>query len=261
MNPRASESIEDTPPIVGVSILVLGVLAILAGVLLATYVLPVWLPGFTTSITGESPKVFWYLSRGSAIVAFCLLWASMAMGLVITNKLARLWPGGPVAFELHQYTSLLGLGFALFHATILIGDEYIHLDLWRVFTPFASQSYLPFWVGLGQIGVYLWGLLVGSFYVRKQIGTKAWRLIHFSSFMIFAMVMAHGIVSGTDTKTSWASLMYWFAGGSLLFLLYYRILVTVGIGRAKQKAVKQATTVKPAMVTGSTGSTAAQTGD
>ncbi|OGO37176.1 MAG: hypothetical protein A2W35_10640 [Chloroflexi bacterium RBG_16_57_11] len=261
MNPGQSEISDNLTPVAGVTTLLLGVLAIIAGVLLATYVLPLWLPGFASSITGESPKVYWYLSRGSAIVAFILLWASMAMGLIITNKLARLWPGGPVAFELHQSTSLLGLGLALFHATILIGDDYIHLALWRVFTPFASQSYLPFWVGLGQIGVYLWGLLVGSFYVRKRIGTRTWRWIHFSSFMMFALVMAHGIVSGTDTKSLWASLMYWLAGGSLLFLLYYRILVTVGMGRAKQKATKQATSAKPATVTGSSGSPVAQTGD
>ena len=167
------------------------------------------------------------------MVSFVLLWASMAFGLVITNRLARLWPGGPAAFDLHQYVSLLGLGFALFHATILIGDEYIQFDLLRVFVPFASQSYKPVWVGLGQLGFYIWALLVGSFYLRKQIGTKAWRWIHFTSFLTFAMVMVHGVASGTDRQSLWATLMYWVAGGSLLFLLYYRIFVTVGAGRGK----------------------------
>jgi predicted ferric reductase len=261
MNPRQSDNIDDLTPVAGAKSLFMGIMAIIAGVLVATYVLPLWLPGFASSMTGDSPKVFWYLSRGSAIVSFILLWASMAMGLVITNKMARLWPGGPVAFELHQYTSLLGLGFALFHATILIGDKYINLELWRVFAPFTSLSYKPLWVGLGQIGIYLWGILVGSFYIRKQIGTKTWRWIHFSSFLAFALVLAHGIVSGTDTKTIWATLMYWFAGGSLLFLLYYRILVTVGTRRQKHKAILQVSSVKPPLVTGSKASPAAQTGD
>jgi predicted ferric reductase len=260
MNLGQLEDGENTTPVAGLYTLLLGILAILAGVLLATYILPFWLPGFTSSIMGESPKVFWYLSRGSAFVAFILLWASMALGLMITNKLARLWPGGPVAFEMHQYTSLLGLGFALFHATILIGDEYIQFAVWRVFTPFASQSYLPFWVGVGQIGFYIWGLLVGSFYFRKQIGTKTWRWIHFSSFLTFAMVLVHGIVSGTDSQTLWANLIYWIAGGSLLFLLYYRILVTVGIGKARKIASTQMT-AKPEVVVGPTGKHAAQAGD
>jgi predicted ferric reductase len=260
MDPEQQRSIENENPVAGFWVLMLGGLSIFAGVLLSVYILPMWLPGLTSSISGEAPKVFWYLSRGSAIVAFVLLWASMALGLIITNKMARLWPGGPAAFDLHQYFSLLGLGFALVHATILIGDEYIQLDLWRVLAPFTSQSYKPIWVGLGQIGIYVWALLVGSFYVRKRIGTKAWRWIHFSSFMTFALVMVHGIVSGTDSQTLWASLMYWIAGGSLLFLLYYRILVTVGAGRSRQRATKQAT-AKSATMVGSKGSPAAQTGD
>ncbi len=182
-----------------------------------------WLPGLTTSIIGETPKVFWYLSRGSAMVAFVMLWASMALGLVITNRLARLWPGGPAAFDLHQYLSLLGLGFALFHATILIGDEYIQFDLLRVLTPFASQAYKPAWVGLGQVGFYIWALLVGSFYIRKQIGNKTWRWIHFSSFLTFALVLVHGIASGTDSQAQWANVIVLGSRGlaALLTVLPY----------------------------------------
>jgi predicted ferric reductase len=260
MNTDHTENVEHTSPVASIPVLLLGGLSIFAGVLLSTYLLPVMLPGLTSSITGEAPKVFWYLSRGSAIVSFVLLWASMALGLLITNKLARLWPGGPAAFDLHQYMSLLGLGFALFHATILMGDEYIQLDIFRVLMPFASQSYKPVWVGLGQIGFYVWLLLVGSFYVRKQIGNKAWRWIHFSSFLTFAMVMAHGIVSGTDSQTLWASVMYWAAGGTLLFLLYYRIMVTVGTSRARQKIARQAPE-KPAPAARQTSGPAAQAGD
>jgi predicted ferric reductase len=234
METHQTENIENTSPVAGLSVLMLGAAAIFGGVLLSTWLLPGWLPGLTRSIDGEAPKVFWYLSRGSAVVSFVLLWASMAIGLLITNRLARLWPGGPAAFDLHQYVSLLGLGFALFHAMILMGDAYIQFDLLRVFIPFASQDYKPVWVGLGQIGFYFWTLLVGSFYLRKRMGNKAWRWIHFSSFLTFGMVLVHGIASGTDSQTLWAAGMYWAAGGSLLFLLYYRILVTVGAGRAQQ---------------------------
>jgi predicted ferric reductase len=234
MDTEQINRIEQSKPVADLWVLILGGLAILAGVLISAWVLPTWLPGLASSITGETPKVFWYLSRGSAMVAFVLLWASMALGLMITNRMARLWPGGPAAFDFHQYLSLLGLGFALFHATILIGDEYIQLNLLRVLTPFASLDYKPAWVGLGQVGFYVWALLVGSFYVRKQIGTKVWRWIHISSFLTFALVIVHGIASGSDSQALWASALYWIAGGSLIFLLYYRVLVATGYGRSRQ---------------------------
>jgi len=199
-------------------------LAVIAGTLLASMVLPSLLPGLETSLTGETPKAYWYLSRGSAMAAFGLLWMSMAFGMIITNKMARVWPGGPTAFDLHEYTSLLGMAFALFHAMILMGDHYINYSLAQVFTPFASQNYRPVWVGLGQVAFYVWVLVTASFYMRKRIGTRTWRVIHYASFFAFIMALLHGITSGTDTGLVWTSFTYWFAGGSLLFLLFYRIL-------------------------------------
>lgn len=229
-----STELKTTNPVASLQVVLLGAMAIIAGTLLSAVVLPRWLPGLTASVLGDSPKMFWYLSRGSAMVGFMLLWMSMALGLIITNRIARLWPGGPVAFDLHQYVSLLGLGFGLFHGIILLGDHYINTTLLQVLVPFASQSYKPVFVGLGQVAFYTWVLLVGSFYIRKQLSGKTWRLIHFVSFLTFALVMAHGILSGTDSHTFWAVAMYWFAGGSLLLLLFYRIMVTVGVKKGQR---------------------------
>ena len=65
---------------------------------LAHFLLQVnWLAGIQASLAGSDPTAFWYLSRATAFVGFGLLWLSMASGLAITNKLARLWPGGPAA--------------------------------------------------------------------------------------------------------------------------------------------------------------------
>jgi len=234
MSTDKSDLIESATPVASIQVLFLGALAIIAGTVLSAVILPMWLPDLTSSLVGESPKVYWYLSRSSALVSFWLLWASMAFGLVITNRLARLWPGGPAAVDLHQYVSLLGLGFGLFHAFILLGDKFIQMSLFQILAPFASQAYRPVWVGLGQLAFYLWGVVIGSFYIRKKISAKNWRLLHYTSFLVFAMALAHGIFSGSDSHTVWAYAMYWIAAGSLLFLTYYRIMISVGAKRARQ---------------------------
>src|SRR5919206_3851292 len=97
-----------------------------------------WLAGIQASLAGTDPKAFWYLSRATAFVGFGLLWLSMALGLSITNKLARLWPGGPAANDLHEYTSLLGLAFGCFHGLILLGDGYSNYSLAQLLLPFAT---------------------------------------------------------------------------------------------------------------------------
>jgi predicted ferric reductase len=194
------------------------------GIAAAMLVLPNWLPGLAGSLTGTDPKAFWYLSRSTAFVAMGILWASMMLGVGITNKMARLWPGAPAAFALHEYLSLLGLGFAAFHGLILLGDRFSNFTLAQLLTPFATSGFHPFWVGLGQLGFYTWAIVTASFYVRKHIGQSAWRTLHFVSFFTFMAALFHGIASGTDTSLPWVQGFYWLTGASLLFLTTARVV-------------------------------------
>lgn len=219
--------IETAESTVSLQSLLLLLLASAMGALIAAVLLPAWQPGLIASIIGPQPKFFWFLSRASGIVGFALLWLSMATGVIITNKMARLWPGGPVAFDVHEYTSLLGLAFIVFHALILMGDQYIGYTLKQVLTPFASTAYLPFWVGLGQLAIYGWFVVALSFYVRKPIGSRTWRLVHYLSYIVLLLGLVHGIASGTDTSSVWMQRLYWYAGGSLLFLTIYRVLINL----------------------------------
>lgn len=212
---------------VNIQFFLMVMLAIMIGVLTAILVLPIWLPNMATSLTGQSPKIYWYLSRATAFVSLTILWISMALGLGLSNKLARLWPGAPAAFAIHEYVSLLGLAFALFHALVLLGDHYMNFTVAQIFLPFATTGYRPTWVGIGQIGFYVWLIVALSFYIRSSIGQKTWRVIHYLSFAMYMMGLIHGLFSGTDSTANWASWYYWISGGSLLFLLIYRITNTI----------------------------------
>lgn len=199
-------------------------LAAVLGALIALAIAPAYIPALAQSLQGESPKAYWFFSRSSGFVAFGLLWLSVVFGLLMTGKLSTTWPGHLIAFELHQYTSLLGLAFALFHALILLGDRYIGYSLPQLLIPLSNTTYRPWEVALGQIGFYIALLVTVTFYVRRWISQRAWRLIHYLSFAMFILVLAHGITSGTDSGTTWARALYWVSGGSVLFLTIYRIL-------------------------------------
>jgi predicted ferric reductase len=201
-------------------------LAVFFGVIAAAYILPVWLPGFADSFSGPNPKAFWYLSRGSGFVSLGLLWISMMLGVGITNKLARIWPGIPSTAAIHEYTGLLGWFFAGFHALVLLGDRYSQYSLAQLLMPFGSVQYRPTWVGIGQLGLYVWFIIAVTFYVRRVIGKKTWRVVHYASFVCYLGVLVHGLMSGTDTARFWAQYFYWITAGSLLFLLVYRILIS-----------------------------------
>jgi predicted ferric reductase len=198
-----------------------------AGGVAGYFALPLFVPNLLNSMNGEGPKAFWYLSRGSALIAFVLLWVSMLMGVLITSRLSQLWPGGPAAFDLHQYLSLLGLAFAGMHGVLLLGDSYMNYSLVQILLPFSSAQYKPIWVGLGQAGFYVWAVLVGSYYVRRKIGGATWRWLHFASFVCYLGALLHGLVSGTDSSSPPLQVFYWVSGAVLLFFIVYRILAAV----------------------------------
>jgi predicted ferric reductase len=235
----------DRPPARELRIRVAVLLSIGAGVLAAAIVLPMWLPGLSDSLRGPEPKVFWYLSRASALVAYGLLWLSMLCGLLLSNRFAQVWPGSKTAFEVHQHASLLGLAFALFHALILLGDRYKQATLAHIFVPFGYATYATVWVGLGQIGLYGLAAIGLSFYVKPWIGRRFWRAVHFLSFAVFLLVLMHGIGSGSDSGSTWAQRMYWVSGSSVLFLTIYRVLVTVGGGKRQATSASQQSATSP----------------
>jgi predicted ferric reductase len=206
---------------------ILFLFASVVGLLVAILLLPIFLPNMAYSLGGDSPKAYWYLSRATAFVSLSLLWVSMALGLGITTKMSRLWPGLPATFAIHEYVSLLGLAFAIFHALVILGDHYINFTLLQLLIPFSAVDYRPFWVGIGQIGFYVWAIVALSFYIRPAIGQKFWRFLHYASFGLYLLGILHGIFSGTDTSLSWAQNYYWYSAGSLIFLFFIRLVGVV----------------------------------
>ena len=102
----------------------------------------------------------------------------------------------------------------------LLGDKYIGFSVVKLLVPFANPTYRPTWVGLGQIALYMWAILIVSFLVRRKIGHKLWRALHILTFFMYAGVLLHGIFSGTDTGTVMMDAIYWGSGGIILFLTF-----------------------------------------
>jgi predicted ferric reductase len=236
MEPNHSQSIniEEVKPSFNLGGFAIIMLAAFLGALTAAIFLPNWMPALTQSVAGADPKAFWYLSRGSAFVAYSLLWLSMILGTGVTNKLSVLWPGLPPTIEIHQYTSILGLAFGLFHGLVLMGDHFMNFSLAQVLIPFTTSGYRPLAVGIGQVGFYTMLIVTLSFYIRKKIGPKTWRAIHFVSFATFVSVLVHAILAGTDASSMGTQLFYLITSALLLFMILYRILVSRANAREKK---------------------------
>jgi cytochrome b561 len=212
----------------------LAVVAFLAGLLLPVVVVlligaavlfrPPWLGSLAVAFSGPEPHGYWFLSRTSGLAAFFLLWVSTLGGVAVSNRLARLWPGGPAAVDVHEFASLLGLGFVALHVLVLLGDRYIGYSLVQLLVPFTSLAYRPLEVALGQVGFYLVIPVTVAFYLRRQIGYRAFRVIHAASYAAFALALAHGLLAGTDSRNGAVLTFYLVAGGSVALLTVVRLL-------------------------------------
>ena len=54
-------------------------------------------------------RVYWYMARSAGIVAYLLLWGSVASGIAISHKILNGFVKPPVVFEIHKSLSILAL--------------------------------------------------------------------------------------------------------------------------------------------------------
>ena len=215
------------PVVLSVNIILLTLLGILAAAFAIAVIAPAWVDGWLAAISGSTPKAYWYMSRAAGLVSYGLVWLSVVLGLSITNRLARAWPGGPTALDLHQFTGLLALTFIGGHILVLLGDRYIGYTIGQLLVPFASSEYRPLWVGLGQLALYITLPVTLTYYVRRFIGHRAWRSLHYGTFAVFILATIHGLLAGTDGGNPLVLAMYAGAAISVAALTVYRIRVGV----------------------------------
>jgi predicted ferric reductase len=168
---------------------------------------------------------YWYLSRATGFVAYLLLWGSVTWGLLLSTGTGRAWMRPPQLLDAHQFLSAAGAGFACFHGLVLMGDRYVSFSLRAVILPFGG-SYEPLLVAFGQIAVWLSLLLIASFHVRRHIGGRVWRRLHYASFVAFWLAVAHGLLLGTERTSASANVVYLTTVSAVTFLTFYRVLAT-----------------------------------
>lgn len=152
--------------------------------------------------SGANSQTVWYVIRATGIVAYGLLAVSVVVGLLISGRVVPAGRPRVDVYEIHTFTSLLALAFGLTHALSLLLDNFVSFSAVQIFVPFTSD-YRPVSVALGIIGIYLTAAVYGSFWIRRRIGYRRWRLFHYTTFVAFVVLTLHAILSGADAHTAW----------------------------------------------------------
>lgn len=191
-----------------------------AGIVGGVYAFLLWGESLS-QILMTTDKHFWYLSRASGVIAYALFWLAVVFGLLLSTRLCRYFNAAKV-FALHQYLSLLAVGFATFHAVILLADNYMNLNIWQVLLPLGFQTD-RIGVALGQLGFWFLFISAFSFYLKKYMGQSAWRWLHFLTFLAYMGISIHVFMVGSDSRL--LALLLFYAGSQtvVFVLIAYRL--------------------------------------
>lgn len=178
----------------------------------------------------NSVQTMWYVTRAAGLTAYLLVWLSTVWGLGVSSKIFDPVLQRVFTYDFHQFLSLLAIGFIILHIVVLAADQYLPFSIAQILVPFIAP-YRPVWVGIGVFGFYLTILVSITFYIRRWIGQKTFRVIHYASFIAFAFSALHGLFAGTDSPLWTTQAMYLVTSLVVVFLTAYRVFASVLKGR------------------------------
>jgi methionine sulfoxide reductase heme-binding subunit len=136
----------------------------------------------------------------TGVVSMVLLTAVVVLG-VLVNRQGRL-PGLPrfAGLSLHRYLALLAVGFLAVHIVTAVADPFAGIRLAAAIIPLASAS-KPVWIGLGAAAFDLMAALILTSLLRRHIGRRAWRTVHWLAYACWPAALAHSIGSNSDMRS------------------------------------------------------------
>ena len=177
--------------------------------------------------TTQQESLPWISSRALGFLGYWALAISVIYGLLLSTGLLDAIAHRVVSFNLHQELSAISIALVALHGAVLTLDTFVRTSIFAIVVPFAG-SYRPLWVGIGQVAFYVMVVVYASFFLRGRIGQRGWRRLHYTTFLAFLGGTAHGVMAGTDTSAPWAFWSYAAASIAVVFLLGYRITLSVG---------------------------------
>jgi sulfoxide reductase heme-binding subunit YedZ len=162
-------------------------------------------------------QLLWYTTRGSGAVSLLLLSGVVVLGLTAKLRLETTrWPRF-LSAALHQDMALVAVVFLALHIVTAVVDPFAHIGLAAAVVPFGSY-YRTFWLGLGTISFELMLAVVVTSLLRRHIGQRLWRAVHWVAYAAWPAAVLHTVGTGTDALAWW--------------MLAITIVCTVAVGAA-----------------------------
>jgi sulfoxide reductase heme-binding subunit YedZ len=131
------------------------------------------------------------------------------------------WPRF-VTSGFHRNLALATLVFLALHIVTAVVDPFTALGWQAAVIPFSSP-YRRLWLGLGVVAIYLLLAIVATSLLRPLFGQRAWRAIHWLTYLMWPIAVIHGIGTGTDPRFAWMLAIEALCIGSVVAAVGWRV--------------------------------------
>lgn len=179
------------------------------------------------------PKLWWYLSRATGLVAWALAVASILLGLALATRALGKQVKAPWMLSLHRWTGGLTVLFTLGHVGAIVGDSWVHFGTADVLVPFATD-WKPAPVAGGIVAMWMLVAIQLSSLLMKRLPKRIWHGIHLTSYLAAILATAHGLTAGTDTHDS---AFAWATVGAVALMCFFAVYRRLAPKRAARPRI------------------------
>lgn len=134
----------------------------------------------------------------------------MLTGIAPRTQILNFLAANRAVRALHDFTPWIVVPAAVTHVVALLFDATARVGVVDLFVPFR-MSYGQLAIGLGTISLDVLLVVLVTTWVRRRMSNGAWQWFHRLSYVGFATMFLHAILSGTDLTAPAISAMSWAA--------------------------------------------------
>ena len=166
--------------------------------------------------------VAWLVARAAGLVAFGLLTISAVLGLALSTRILG-GRRGKMLFGWHQTLMWAAFGMIVLHGGARTRPDYPLRPRRRSGARRCAVA------ACACRGRHRHGVAgrpsAASFNVRRRIGQRRWRLLHYATFGAFAIGLYHALNVGTDMTGTRGLILAGICLAPVVWLVYARMLM------------------------------------
>jgi predicted ferric reductase len=162
-------------------------------------------------------QFFWVMARVAGLSSYASLAIAVVTGIALRTAVLEFLGGNRAVRSLHEYTTVLWIPLAALHVVSLLLDATARIGLLDVVVPFHS-SYGTLGIGLGALSLDVLVVVTVAALLRRRMNRSVWTWLHRLSYVAFALVFVHAVLTGTDFSDPLVSAVTWAAAAALAAL-------------------------------------------